>query len=173
VILDLLRIGWVIAKGLRRGGTLGILDWSEIRLRVWPMDLDFNLHMNNGRYLTVMDYGRADLIFRSKLGERFFKEKWRPAVGSATIRFRRALMPFSEFKLKTRLVCWDEKWLYLEQRFEQADELYAVAYVKGLFRGPNGNIPSAQLLEGTGVQDSPPMPAEIRGWSEAETSKPM
>ena len=36
---------------------LGLLDTSELPGRVWPMDLDTNLHMNNGRYLSLMDLG--------------------------------------------------------------------------------------------------------------------
>ena len=35
--------------------------------RVWPHDLDTSLHMNNGRYWTLMDLGRADLMIRSGL----------------------------------------------------------------------------------------------------------
>ena len=31
-------------------------------MRVWPNDLDTNAHMNNGRYLTLMDLGRFDLM---------------------------------------------------------------------------------------------------------------
>src|SRR6185503_3961101 len=34
---------------------------SNLSLRVWPNDLDLNIHVNNGRYLTLMDLGRMDL----------------------------------------------------------------------------------------------------------------
>ena len=60
LIFRLIRI--VIAALM--GQRLGLLDTSEVRLRVWPSDLDFNLHMNNGRYFTVMDLGRIDLMIR-------------------------------------------------------------------------------------------------------------
>ena len=43
----------------------GILEESVVRFRVWPNDLDTNLHMNNGRYLTLMDLGRLDLLLRN------------------------------------------------------------------------------------------------------------
>ena len=39
------------------GQRLGVLDSSILTFRVWPNDLDINLHMNNGRYLTIMDLG--------------------------------------------------------------------------------------------------------------------
>ena len=43
-------------------GSLGI---SYLTLRVCPGDLDTSLHMNNGRYWTLMDLGRTDLMLRS------------------------------------------------------------------------------------------------------------
>jgi acyl-ACP thioesterase len=30
-------------------------DTIELKLRVWPNDLDVNGHMNNGRYMTITD----------------------------------------------------------------------------------------------------------------------
>ena len=36
-------------------------DASTVHFLVWPNDLDMNRHMNNGRYLTLMDLGRFDL----------------------------------------------------------------------------------------------------------------
>lgn len=38
-----------------------VLDELTVRLRVWPHDLDHNLH-NNGRYLAVMDLGHLDFM---------------------------------------------------------------------------------------------------------------
>ncbi len=48
-----------------RAPKLGILETSVLRFRVWPNDLDFNFHLNNGRYLTLMDIGR-DLLPKSE-----------------------------------------------------------------------------------------------------------
>jgi hypothetical protein len=42
------------------GQPLGILDSSVLTFRVWPNDLDINLHMNNGRYLTIMAHRPVD-----------------------------------------------------------------------------------------------------------------
>jgi acyl-CoA thioesterase FadM len=54
----------VLIATLRRG-PLDLLGESVVRFRVWPGDLDFNLHMNNGRYLTLMGLGRLDLMARA------------------------------------------------------------------------------------------------------------
>lgn len=46
---------------------LSLLDESVLEFRVLPTDLDVNLHMNNARYLSVMDLGRLDLLVRAGL----------------------------------------------------------------------------------------------------------
>jgi hypothetical protein len=43
------RVAAVVARALTRP-RIGILDETVVHLRVWPEDLDFNLHMNNSRY---------------------------------------------------------------------------------------------------------------------------
>ena len=37
-------------------------------MRVLPNDLDLLWHMNNGRYLSLMDQGRVDLMVRRACG---------------------------------------------------------------------------------------------------------
>jgi acyl-CoA thioesterase FadM len=168
----LLRLGGVILRALPAQRRKELLDPYSIPMRVWPSDLDLNLHMNNGRYLTLMDLGRADFIVRAGLGGAFLRKRWRPALGGATLRFRKSLKPFQAFTLTTRLVCWDEKWLYLEQRFDVGEELYASGWVKGLFLDANGKVPTAVVLEGTGLTDSPPMPEALSLWNEGLIAKP-
>ncbi len=40
---------------------------NSLCLRVLPNDIDINLHMNNGRYLTVCDLTRVDMFIRTGL----------------------------------------------------------------------------------------------------------
>jgi len=111
---------------------LGLLEESVVELRVWPNDLDVNLHMTNGRYLTLMDLGRFDLIFRMGMLRQMFRRRWSPVAASATIRFRRSLAPFQRFLIRSRLVCWDQRWIYFEQRFESEGRLVALGDVRAL-----------------------------------------
>lgn len=147
------------------------LDTSVLTLRVWPTDLDINAHMNNGRFLTVMDLGRLDLIARTPLGKTVVRFRWQPIVASALIRYFRPLNPFQKYRLKSRVVGWDEKWFFVEQRFERNGELIAIGLVKGLFRGRNGNVPIADVLKAVGVtHPSPDLPPAVQRWQEAERS---
>jgi acyl-CoA thioesterase FadM len=151
------------------GARLEPLGESVVRFRVWPNDLDTNLHMNNGRYLTLMDLGRLDLMFRTGLGGVIVKRRWRPMVGTAVIRFLRGLAPFERYVLKTRIVSWDEKWFWLEQRFERNGDVVAVGAIKGLFRDSRGNVPTAEVLSLLGVTEPPQVPDWLLAWQRAET----
>ena len=62
-----LRVLWVWLRA-KFGAKLGMPSGTScVELIVLPNDLDTNLHMNNGRYLTLMDLGRLDLFVRSGL----------------------------------------------------------------------------------------------------------
>ena len=168
----LFRLLRVLATCLMRP-RVGFLDESAIRLRVWPNDLDANLHMNNSRYLLAMDVGRWELVMRTGLWRELLRRRWFPVVGSATLRFRRPLDPFQRYRLVTRLVAWDEKWCFVEQRFERDGHVHAVGRVKALFRGPQGHVPSSALLAAAGCPEAPArqVPEAIRLWQEAEAAE--
>ena len=166
LLFRLIRV--VIAALLRP--RLDMLDTSDLSLRVWPTDLDLNLHMNNGRYFTVMDLGRIDLMIRAGVAGWMWRQKWTPVVGSETIRFRRALRPFQRYRLKTRVLCWDERWVFLEQRFETlAGELAALGLVKAVLSAKRRTMRPKDALKIMGMlRRSPPMPPAVKAWALAE-----
>jgi acyl-CoA thioesterase FadM len=90
--------------------------------------------MNNGRYLTLMDLGRVDMMIRSGLIRAILREKWMPVIAGVSMIFRRSLNPFERYTLETRVLGWDDRWAYLEQTFLNAKgELAARGYVKAAF----------------------------------------
>ena len=169
-MIGLLRLLRAALVALGRGGS-NPLDESVLTFRVMPADLDINLHMNNGRYLQVMDLGRFDHLIRMGLLGQVRRRRWMPLVGSETIRFRRSLAPFRKYRLHTRLVHWDDKWFYFEQRFTARGELIAAGMVKGLLRGPAGNVPPAEVLAAAGhALPAPPSPPGIEAWNGADAA---
>lgn len=139
------------------------LDTSVLSMRVWPNDIDLNLHLTNGRYLSMMDLGRFDLVLRTGLLGVMLKRRWRPIVAAVTIKYRRALAPFASFRLHSRVIAWDDKWIFFEQRFERGGSDVAVALVKGIVRGPKGNVPTSEVVDVLGItRESPPVPDDIR-----------
>ena len=62
--------------------------------RVLPTDLDVNGHMNNGRYLSISDLGRFDMLSRGGLWRELMRRGWYPVIASSTISYRKSLNPW-------------------------------------------------------------------------------
>lgn len=114
---------------------------------VLPQDLDINLHLNNGRYLTMMDLGRLDFMGRTGMLWPALRRGWLPVLGAAEIEFYRPIGPFCKFTLETTLESWDDKWFVMRQSFLVGDRLAAVGTVKGLLLKGREKIPPARVLE--------------------------
>ncbi|KMY68779.1 hypothetical protein AAU61_04035 [Desulfocarbo indianensis] len=162
-LFRLLKVGVASLAGKR----LETLAASRVRFLVWPNDIDTNFHLNNGRYLTLMDLGRWDLALRNGLMRLVFKNHWQPLAGGVAIRYRRPLPPFRPFELTTRLVGWDHKWFYLEQCFVQDGRAKARALVRLLFKAAQGNVPPADIARQLGYDGpDPELSREILCWRE-------
>ena len=123
------------------------------RFRVNLLDLDLNLHMNNGRYLSIMDIGRTDLMLRSGVFGLLFNQGYYPVVVSESIRFKSSLELFQKFELITVLESWDERDLFMSQKFIRNGSIVAEGFLKGRFkkRGRKGSIPTAELFSLVGL----------------------
>ncbi len=119
------RVVIVILKNVFRPRS-DVLGESLLRFRIWPTDMDLNFHLNDGRYISFSGLGRIDLMLRAGLLRQAMKRKWYPVVGAAMIRYRREIRSLERFTLRSRLVGWDEKWVYFEHRFGKGDEPAAV-----------------------------------------------
>ena len=151
-----------IRQRIRPLKRIGLLDEDRVRMRVWPNDIDFNLHLNNSRFLSCMDYGRMHMIAAMGILDLLVRERWTPLVGSVFITYRRSLPLFARFTLTSRVLCWDERWVYMEQTFLGQQGLVAVAWVKGLFRDGEVNLEPQSIVDR--IQPglvSPPMPDQL------------
>ncbi|MET4805884.1 thioesterase family protein [Limibacillus sp. MBR-115] len=161
------RLFWVLMAARFRK-PLGLFEPSVLRLRVWLNDLDFNRHMNNGRYLTVMDLGRLDMMARMGTLGGFRKRRWMPVVAAQTISFKRSLTPLERYELTTRLLCWDERFLYLEQVFAKANgKVAARALVRAAIVSKTRSVKTEELFVALGIKKrkSPPIPPGIKAWA--------
>jgi acyl-CoA thioesterase FadM len=136
------------------------MEESAIRFVVGPQDLDAYGHMNNGRYLAIMDLGRLDLMIRNGILKTCLKQRWQPVVAGITIDYRKSLSPLAGFQLHTRLMGWVEKWLYVSETFQREGQEIAHAVVKMAVLGGKGQrVTIRDLAEATGhFDESPPMP---------------
>lgn len=152
-------------------------ETSCLDLMVLPNDLDTNIHMNNGRYLTIMDLGRLDMILRSGLYRMMLREKAVPILSSATIRYRLPLDPFQSYRLESKIIWWDQKWAYIEQRFiikdgEKAGAVAAISLVKGNFYSKKDlkvlPVPDVMGAIHQDHIDAPECPKHLKEWIESE-----
>lgn len=167
---------WHLRFVAPKGGPLGFGDVSESRFRVWPTDLDMLGHMNNGKYLSIMDVARFDLIKRNGTWDLFTRECWYPVVVAQTITYRKSLNPWKRFAIESRILGFDDQAVYLEQRFVRpagnrsynpgSPEIYARAIVRArILRREGGVVQIAELLEKTGANvDELQLPDEVRAW---------
>ncbi|XP_068605103.1 protein THEM6-like [Brachionichthys hirsutus] len=84
--------------------------------RVTPRDIDM-CHMNNARYLRECDFARMSLYMRNGVFKALRALRASAVVGATTIRYRRSLCIGEGYELQSRIVSWNEKAFFLEQRF--------------------------------------------------------
>lgn len=142
------------------------LDTTVVRMRVWPLDLDFNCHVTNGRYFTLADVGRMDFVLRSGAFRIALRQKALPVVGDAWGKFRRELKVFQAFEVHTRMLGWDEKWVFMEHRFIREDRVVGIVIMRGLFRSNKGLVSPIELVREIGMTEaSPELPIWLKTWS--------
>lgn len=158
----------------RLHGKIEPLGESALRFRSGLSDLDYNLHVNNGRYLTIMDLGRYDLMVRLGLLRLLRQRRWMPVVAAATVRFARPVGLWKRFELHTRVVGWDDRWIFLEQRWTRAGTTVCLAWLKTAFRGTDGVVPPRDVMAAAGWRvESPALPVGVAAWGAAEASGPI
>jgi len=139
----------------RRKPTLGIHDVGRMNLRVVATDLDVLGHMNNGVYFSLMDLGRMDLMIRAGLWKQFIEKGYYPVMANETATFRKSLTHGTRFVLETRIVGYDDRAVYAEQRFVVEGEIYMSAMTRARFlKKTGGTVSLAELAELTGVDPS-------------------
>ena len=163
------RLLLTILKALR-GPRVAPGEVVELRLCVLPNDLDLNGHMNNGRYLTMVDLALATVFIRSGFARLCFARGWRPMGGGSIVYFRRALTVFQRYTLRFTITAWDEYWSYCRFEFVRDGQLHATGFVKGAAAGREGLVRNAEIHAALGYQSpsSPPIPADLQAWIAAD-----
>jgi acyl-CoA thioesterase FadM len=150
-----------VSLGLISESKVDLLATTRVVFRVWPNDLDFNIHVNNGRYLALADIGRVHWFVRTGVLEIARRNKAWPMIGDAIAKFRQDLKLFQRFEIHTRLIGWDRKWGFLEHRFRRNDRVIGLVAIRGVFKGPGGPLDPGVLL--AGVAHAAPSP-ELPDW---------
>ena len=154
----------------RFASPVSLFDESSTYFRVLPTDVDVLMHMNNGRYFSLMDLARINLLIRSKHFFTFKKNKIYPVIASEMIRFRKSLDLFQRFELTSKMIGWDDKFVYVMHHFKVKGEVYALSLIKARFlHQGGGKVNPDELLALIGHQQaSPPLPNWVKDWQRAD-----
>ncbi len=144
---------------------IGLLDEGKISFRALPSDCDINFHLNNSRYLAMMDLARTWLMAEMGLLHLFVKDKWMPIMNACSITYIKEIKPLQKFDIKSKMLGWDEKYFYIEQKFMTNDKLHAIAYVRGVFVHKGKRIEISELIKAANYEgDEPQLPEPIEHW---------
>jgi hypothetical protein len=109
------------------------------------LEMDYNLHKSNSTYYADMDISRTPVIarlygagreavskeFDAEIAARSVAEGKKPskkklpifiALGGVYCSFKKEIKPYETFDMRSQLVAWDEKWLYIVTYFLKADK---------------------------------------------------
>jgi acyl-CoA thioesterase FadM len=157
------------ARLRRRVRPLSPTAVSRIRVTTLPTDIDVLRHMNNGRYLSLFDLGRWDLLVRTGLMDATRKHGWYPVVSAETITFRKSLQLWQRFTIETRFLGHDDRALYLEHRAVVNGEIYARALIRArMLRRSGGTVDHAELFAAVGRPEGlPDVEPWVHDWAAA------
>jgi len=158
----------------RRGQTLAATAVGRIRLTTLPTDLDILRHMNNGRYLSLFDLGRWDLLIRTGLFDAMKERGWYAVVSSETITFRKSLELWQRFDVESRFIGHDDKALFMEHRAVVDGEVYAKVIVRArMLRRAGGTVSHEEFFGALGrPEDVPGVEDWIHDWAAASALPP-
>ncbi|GIU18655.1 thioesterase [Shewanella colwelliana] len=159
------RLFWLMFWRVRHCNSIGFLGTSKISYRALPFDCDINLHVTNSRYPALMDLARTYMLAEMGLLKRFIKMKWMPIVNAAEFTYIRDIKPLSKFEIESKLVGWDEKYFYIEQRFVSENTLHCIVHVRGVFVCNRKQVPIETMVKEVGFAGpAPALPPEVVKW---------
>lgn len=169
VIWRTLLVMWRARRRLRREGRLAPTEISRIRVTTLPTDIDILRHMNNGRYLSLFDLGRWDLLARTGMADAMKHYGWYGVVSAETVTFRKSLGLWQRFDIESRLLGHDEKTIYLEHRAVVDGEIYARAIIRSrMLKRSGGTLSHEELFAAIGRPEGlPEVEPWVREWADA------
>lgn len=139
-----------------------------------PWDIDMWMELNNGRTLTIYDLGRIPLARRVGLVDLLRQNRWGLTMAGVSVRYRARIRAFERIEMRSRAVCWDDRFIYLEQSMWKADGTCANhALYRSAVTGKRGIVPPTEVMAKMDLAvDSPEMPGWVAAWIAADARRP-
>ncbi|KAE8149396.1 hypothetical protein BDV25DRAFT_130396 [Aspergillus avenaceus] len=149
------------------------------------LETDYNFHKSNSTYFSDLDISRTALVTRivtpgvsivskeldAELRDASLRDGKKPsapkaiyiALGSVYCSFKREIKPFELYEIESRIVSWDEKWMYILSFFLRPAAkkggkrtLFATALAKYVVKKGRLTVPPERVLRASGYL--PPRP---------------
>lgn len=157
----------------RNAPRLGLFDTHVSHHICWPQDIDPWLELNNGRTLTLYDFGRLVLFQRTGVVSAMRARGWVGTVAGSSVRYRKRVKMFHRVEVRSRMLGWDARFLYVEQSMWRNGECTSNALFRNAVTGAQGLVPLAEAAKALGVDPiSPPLPDWVLAWCNAEATRP-
>lgn len=167
-----LRMAAVIAAE-RRKPPLDLFDTHRMTLRCLPWDLDGFMEMNNGRVLTLYDLGRFAISVRTPFAGVLRKNRWGLVVAGSTVRYRARITGFQAFEMRTRVVGWDARFIYLEQAMWRGETCCSHLFIRTGVTERGRLVPVERVTEALGLPGAgPDLPDWAQAWVAADAQRP-
>ena len=89
------------------------------------------------------------------------KQKWSLTITGTYNEYRYRLRLFQRFKLKTKIIGYDENWFYFFQKIERNEKTHMASVVKYAFTSKNGIVKPKEVVEAMG---EPYDPTQLPSW---------
>ena len=150
-----------------------VTEKSILKMRVWPGDIDVFFELNNGRHLTMMDFGRFDLASRSGLLKLVKEKSWGLAVAGASVRYRHRLKLFQKYELHSEVIGHDDKWIYFHQKTIRKGRIHSAALIRTAVTSKNGIVKVKEVMKSIDhIGEIPLLPQWVKAWAEADQLRP-
>ncbi|MFW5881411.1 MAG: acyl-CoA thioesterase [Roseicyclus sp.] len=160
-------------RAARRMPRLGLCETHVMGLRCWPWDADMFWEMNNGRVLTLCDLGRTGLAVRSGLWAALKENGWGLVVAGASVRYRARIRPFQRVELRTRVLGWDSRFIYIEQAMWRGETCCHHLLLRTGVTVGGRLADTAMVAEALGAPgEAPPLPGWVTEWIAADATRP-
>jgi acyl-CoA thioesterase FadM len=157
----------------RNAPKLGILQPHISTHRIWPWDLDPWAELNNGRTLTLFDLGRIPMSIRMGFDLVAKNKGWGITVAGNTTRYRKRVTVWTKLTQVSRVIGWDDRFVYIEQTFWRGPECTAAMLLRSATTSKAGIVPTSDVLAALGLQlKSPDLPEWVQKWIAADALRP-
>ncbi|NOZ11625.1 MAG: acyl-CoA thioesterase [Gammaproteobacteria bacterium] len=120
---------------------------NDLSMRVLPNDIDINMHMNNGRYLTICDLTRVDMFIRTGLARLMIQERWTPAIAEHTMKYKKGLKLFQKYDVFMEVTHWDNRAFFMNHRFVVGGRVVAEGTSLGVIVSKDGLVSPEKVMD--------------------------